>query len=72
MKIIVYHAAYGCDTGCCGHIVARGDVKRTEFQFTHPRFLEDDREFAERLVLETFGAEHVVDLDWENCVVVDD
>lgn len=21
MKVIVYHSYYGCDTGCCGHIV---------------------------------------------------
>lgn len=50
-KVIVYHAYYGCDTGCCGHVVdvfnddvvARDDFdpqwdgERRDFTFDHPR-----------------------------------
>jgi len=69
-KVIVYHASYGCDTGCCGHVVQIGEV-RSDFQFDHP-YNETPLEFAKRMVTETFGADHVADLDWENCVISDD
>lgn len=37
-KIVrVYHSGYGCETGCCGHVVVVGDDE--EFTFEHP---EDD------------------------------
>lgn len=65
MKIVVFHASYGCDTGCCGHVV-KDDCE--EFSFAHPHG-EDPREFAERLVREVCGEEHVADLDWDNCVI---
>jgi hypothetical protein len=32
----------------------------------------DFREFAEGLIREHFGEEHVADLDWENCEISDD
>jgi hypothetical protein len=73
-KVIVYHRGYGCDTGCCGHAVAieRDDGREEEsFEFTHP-YDEDPRAFAERLVTEEFGVEHIVDLDWENSFIHDD
>lgn len=67
-KVIVYHSYYGCDTGCCGHTVELEDGRK-EFGFDHP-FGEDARKFAEELIREKFGDEHVSDLDWENCEVV--
>lgn len=76
MRIVVYHAMYGCDTGCCGHVVELGDDER--FVFEHPYGIYGSkseatkRAFAERLVRATFGEEHVRDLDWENCQIVDD
>jgi hypothetical protein len=79
-KVIVFHSFYGCDTGCCGHVVQVGDEEH--FQFAHPwddvyDLSGPDREermrkWAEELVRDTFGPEHVADLDWENCVIVDD
>lgn len=33
---------------------------------------EDPKEFAKQLATETFGEEHVADLDWDNCVIIDD
>lgn len=68
-KVIVYHQGYGCDTGCCGHIVEIDG--KEEFFFDHP-WSGDFREWAEGLIRENFGEEHVADLDWENSFVIDD
>lgn len=69
-KVIVYHAGYGCDTGCCGHIVETEDNE--QFSFAHPYSEGTSLEFAQQLVAEVLGAEHVADLDWERCEIVDD
>lgn len=69
-KIVVYHNSYGCDTGCCGHVIEM-DGKDYNFEFAHP-YNESDLDFAKRLVAETYGEKHVKDLDWENCDIVDD
>lgn len=71
-KVIVYHERYGCDTGCCGHAIYVDDnSERVGFEFGGHGTLSP-REYAERLVSEELGSKHVADLDWENCVVVDD
>ena len=41
------------------------------FNFVHP-YGEDHRKFAKDLVESTFGKEHIKDLDWENCKILDD
>jgi len=78
--VVVYHSYYGCETGCCGHRVYMGDDAAEvsedygdegEFLFEHP-WSGDKLEWAKRLVTETFGAEHVADLDWDHCIVRDD
>lgn len=79
-RVIVYHTSYGCDSGCCGHTVELQDDER--FEFTHPPYIPPSasvevrdrvyREFAEDLVREVFGEEHVADLDWGECWIVDD
>lgn len=69
-KIIVYHAEYGCDTGCCGHII-KSDDGGSSFCFQHP-YGDDFKEFAKKLIAEKFGEEHVKDLDWENSAISDD
>lgn len=69
VKAVVYHASYGCDTGCCGHIVELDGGG--EFFFDHPGN-EGGLAFAQDMVRRKFGDEHVADLDWENCLVVDD
>lgn len=74
-SVIVYHSSFGCETGCCGHRVTltRDDGTEDEkFEFAHPGVGEDYRAYAEELVRDTFGEEHVADLDWDNCVIVDD
>jgi hypothetical protein len=39
VRVRVYHSYYGCETGCCGHVVeittADGEEK-TRFEFDHP------------------------------------
>ena len=73
-RVVVFHSEYGCDTGCCGHVV-RLDDGREAFRFAHTRLVVDGdspRRFAERLVREEFGDEHVADLDWDACRVEDD
>ncbi len=71
-KVIVYHRGYGCQTGCCGHAVQiNGDEDNEEFQFEHP-YQRTDEEFVRWMVTETMGADHVADIDWENCIVISD
>ena len=73
MKVIVYHSEYGCETGCCGHTVEvtkEDGSSEQKFDFDHP-YGEDPREFAETLVREQFGTDHVADLDWDNCIISD-
>lgn len=66
MKVVVYHEGYGCETGCCGHVVKLEDG-RNEFCFDHGKDGEEPIALAKRLVAETFGEEHCKDLDWGNC-----
>jgi hypothetical protein len=70
-KIVVLHGSYGCDTGCCGHFVEVDGRRVGDFSFGHP-YDGDHLEFAKKLVAEEYGEEHVADLDWENCMIVDD
>ena len=67
--VVVYHDYYGCETGCCGHRIEMAG--RHKFVFSHP-YKEDFLEWAKQLVMEQFGEAHVADLDWENCLVIDD
>jgi len=84
-KIIVWHEYYGCETGCCGHVIQMledddpaiseeywlRDYKYSEFAFYHP-YGQDPLEWAKEWVKKEFGEEHVADLDWENCRVITD
>jgi hypothetical protein len=76
-RAIVYHRGYGCDTGCCGHVVELQDDNEepltSEFSFTHPNLSREDwREFVREMVTDAFGTEHVADIAWDDCLVVDD
>ena len=75
MKVIVYHSYYGCETGCCGHRIElqedNGKVVNSDFSFFHP-YSQDHLEWAKEFAEETFGKEHAADLDWENCLILDD
>lgn len=80
-RVIVSHAGYGCDTGCCGHVIEVDGVQVGDFHFDHPyadyKLPPEERDavyrkFAEELVRAELGEEHVADLDWDDCVIVDD
>lgn len=71
MKILVMHTYYGCQTGCCGHTIYVDGVSQG-FEWIHPDEGDDYREWAEELVKSEWGAEHVADLDWDNCLVVEE
>jgi hypothetical protein len=68
MRITVVHKSYGCDTGCCGHVVEVNGENRGEFNFSHPT-IENTPEFVRDMVTKTCGEEHVKDIDWEHCIV---
>lgn len=74
IKVVVLHEYYGCDTGCCGHVVRLNDEDGDEiqFDFDHP-YNEDKRmwaiKFAQQAVEEQYDKYHIADLDWDNCVV---
>jgi hypothetical protein len=69
-KVIVCHQSYGCDTGCCGHVVEVDGEQVGDFSFGHPYSNDNHRAFAEELV-RAAGCDPA-DLDWENCVVLDE
>lgn len=73
MRIRVLHVPYGCDTGCCGHVIEVDEVEG-RFEFTHPpsNVEVEKRAWAQDWIREKFGEEHVKDLDWENSEVLDD
>lgn len=79
MKILVCHALYGCDTGCCGHVVvvedeAGGRTQKGRFEFAHPDGMTEAaiKEFVRDMVTDALGEEHVKDIDFERCEVLDD
>ena len=77
VRVVVYHGSYGCDTGCCGHYVTleNGTEIPGSWTFGHP-YGDDFKawaiDYAQSVVRKKYGAEHVADLDWNNCQVSDD
>lgn len=70
-RILVLHKYYGCETGCCGHIVEIDGETVGGFCFLHP-YGEDRREFIRNLVAQEVGEEHVKDIDFDHCIVLED
>ncbi len=73
MKVIVTHAFYGCDTGCCGHAIEIDD-RRVDFSFSHFNLEEDKQELIDwvrKELTRELGPNHVADIDWENSIIVD-
>ena len=83
--VIVYHETYGCDTGCCGHVIKLSgcenpDDNHSSFEFDHPMISRSQYadtaayeaallEWARDFVHRELGAEHVADLAWEDCII---
>lgn len=79
LRVIVTHRGYGCDTGCCGHAVeVNGEELNRSFDFEHPytRTPEEKeqavKDFVRKMVTKTMGEEHCKDIDWDNCIVMDE
>ena len=82
-KVIVYHRMYGCETGCCGHAIEVDDEElKGSLEFDHPYDLykfRDDREeakhiqeFVKDMVRQQMGEDHIKDIDFDECLVVND
>lgn len=81
-RVVVLHTTYGCDTGCCGHVIQIDGVEKFRtFDFGHPSLCgvtdkaDRDRiarEYAEDMVRHELGEDHIKDLDWDGCQIYDD
>jgi len=75
IRVRVFHDTYGCETGCCGHVVEivfpNGETARP-FDFTHPRVRDDvktwARQFAEEYIRDHWS-ECADTIDWDSMVV---
>lgn len=66
MRIKVLHAYYGCETGCCGHVVEiDGDEIDGSFEFGHP----DDVEELRSYILNHVPKECHDSIDWDSIEV---
>lgn len=63
MRVTVYHDYYGCETGCCGHVVKLGDGRR-HFDFGHI-FGDDDQQ--KRAAARVF-VEDIIRKQWPECL----
>jgi hypothetical protein len=74
IRVRVYHSSYGCETGCCGHIVeltGGAVISAEKFEFTHPYGENVNtwaREFAEE-VIRSEWPECIDAIDWNSMVV---
>lgn len=67
-KVRVYHALYGCETGCCGHVIEIDNEKVGKFQFSHP-YGDDKKEFAKELaeeVIRESSPQCLDSIDWDS------
>ena len=68
--VVVMHEGFSCDTGCCGHVVRFSDEneytgdRRFDFSHADGRSDEELRKYAEDLIRQELGEEHVKDLDF--------
>jgi len=74
VKIIVYHSGYGCESGCCGHVLeVDGQEILNQFDLCgHPDTKAEARQYAEDLIRRVLGEDHIKDLDWDSCKIISD
>lgn len=68
-KVRVYHSYYGCDTGCCGHVVEIPELGKEKFEFSHPYSGEEFREYAiglARKVIKDYWPDCLPSIDWNS------
>jgi hypothetical protein len=70
VKIRVLHRYYGCETGCCGHVLEiDGEEVEGSFDFWHPDeygFSEDIQDF----ILARVPKECHDNIDWDSIEIV--
>lgn len=77
MKVRVYHKMYGCQTGCCGHVVELEDGREHFEFFAHPdgdqrKTEEGIKAWAKELVQDTIlksWPECFDTIDWDSMVI---
>lgn len=72
IRVRVYHAEYGCDTGCCGHVVKLTDddgLERECFDFG-PVARERAREYAESMIRK-YHPDCLPSIDWDSLDIED-
>jgi hypothetical protein len=78
MKILVYHAYYGCDTGCCGHRIEfyPGDELEgcfQEFEWNHaPEDPNEQKAWAKNIAhyfIKNHHPECLDTIDWDSLEV---
>jgi hypothetical protein len=74
MRVVVLHRGFGCDTGCCGHVVEVDGKEVGGFEFSHPEVDDEEskKSFARDMIERELGADHIKDLDWENSYIAYD
>jgi hypothetical protein len=71
LKVRVYHSYYGCETGCCGHIVeVEGKGEKFEFGCAYTEKTDEGRrkwarELAEQVIAEQWP-ECLPSIDWDS------
>lgn len=76
IKVRVYHSYYGCETGCCGHVIELEDgiKRRSHFEFTHPYGAESIKDWARQQaesVIKSRWPECLDSIDWESINIED-
>ena len=66
LKVRVYHTSYGCDTGCCGHIIELDGKEVGGFEFGHPDDGEDYKAWAIGLAKRMVPPECLPSIDWDS------
>lgn len=61
LRIRVLHTTYGCDTGCCGHVVELDGEDVGKFDFMHGA---ETPEGLRKLVLESIPEQYHDQIDW--------
>jgi hypothetical protein len=75
MKIRIYHTHFGCDCGCCGHVLEKTDdagkvITRLVFDHASGDSEEDKRYFGLEQVQTNFGLSDALFVDWPSCEIL--
>lgn len=69
LKVRVLHSYYGCDTGCCGHVLEVGEEEESEFDFIHFDNIEEAKKWAMETLADEFP-ECADSVDWSTFEII--